>query len=64
VARRLPGYGAAQKEHKPWPRIASYSCTTFDAEYLKLFQEVIMGKYLIAWLLGVPATVLLIVYLL
>jgi len=37
--------------------------STFTAALSKPIEEIIMGKYFLAWLLGVPAFVLVIIYL-
>ena len=49
LRRRLPGAG----KHRSYARV---TFKTFDMER-------IMGKYFLAWLLGVPGVVLLIIYL-
>jgi len=38
-------------------------CETIRQRSPQLEEEIIMGKYFLAWLLGVPAFVLVIVYL-
>ncbi|WP_338768889.1 hypothetical protein [Massilia sp. METH4] len=51
VAYRAVAYRRARRGLAPWSHIVTTSRRT------------IMGKYLIAWLLGVPAVVLVLIYL-
>ena len=59
----VPGRAQSYRNARPPPPAPARGLPVSCAHRIDLLKETVMGKYLIAWILGVPAFVLVLIYM-